>query len=126
MKMWLSSQGYMSYGSFGTEVSFRKNGLSAIGLLAEKKQLNYFYALKNHITRNGIDVVAFSKEKGEIWIIELKGWTKVRSDFNETIHQIFKRILAFYETCGVYQNVKFAYAFPQFRHIHEWQKKKIQ
>ncbi len=120
---WLNAKNYKTYGSSGLEVSFKERGLKAIARLAETKKASDFVNLRNHLTRNGIDLVAFSEQKGEILLIELKGWTRTCSDFNETIHQIFKRILEFYTYCGIMPNVKFACAFPHFRPVPEWQKK---
>ena len=75
------------------------------------------------LRRNGIDLVAFSKEKGEVLLIELKGWTNTTSDFNETIHQILKRINSLHHEGFLLDSIKFACAFPDFLPVPKWEVK---
>jgi hypothetical protein len=110
----------------GREVSFKESGLKALARLASTLAEDDFTSLERYLTNYGIDLVAFSKQIGEIILIELKGWTNTSSDFNETVHQTLRRIRDFYASCGEHSNVKFACAFPDFLPVKEWQIKYTQ
>ena len=120
---WFMNHRYKTYGSYGQEVSFREQGLRTICRLAHSGKTEDWHSLSDHLKRNGIDIVAFSESNKDVWIVELKGWTATSSDFNETIHQIFRHILDFYNCCGLPQNIRFACGFPYFREVPEWKGK---
>jgi hypothetical protein len=123
MREWLMKNGYEVYGSPLGEVGFDVEGLTAICRCAESGKVEDWYALRSHVRKNGIDLVAFSHSTRRLWIVELKGWTSTSSDFNETIHQIFRRIDDIYKCCQLPPNIRFACAFPYFWKVREWTKK---
>jgi hypothetical protein len=123
MREWFVKNGYEFYGSPDGEVSFDAQGLNAICRLAQSGKVEDWHALGNHLRKNGIDFVAFSHSTTHLWIVELKGWTSTSSDFNETIHQIFRRIHDISKCCQLSPNIRFACAFPYFWKVREWTKK---
>jgi hypothetical protein len=120
---WFTDQQYHTYGKYGQEVSFGLQGVNALCKVARSGKIEDWCSIKNHLTSNGIDLVTFSEANKEVWVIELKGWTGTTSDFNETIHQILKRILVVSNCCNLPENLKFACGFPIFRKVPEWESK---
>ena len=120
---WLEKNSYRTYGANGLEVSFSTVGLHAISKLAKSLDTRDFDSLRRHLHRNGIDLVAFSQEKGEVILVEVKGWTGTSSDFNETIHQIIRRIESLQQHNLLNDSIKFACAFPAFNHVQKWEGK---
>jgi hypothetical protein len=120
---WLKKNDYFCYGSRFREISFDTNGSEAICRLAKSGDVIGWENLRDHFTKNGIDVVAYSESAKILWIIELKGWTSTSNDFNETIHQILRRIKGISRKCQLLSNLKFACAFPYFWKVTEWTKK---
>ena len=120
---WLEKNGYRTYGADGLEVSFSTAGLHAVSKLAKSLDNKDFDSLRRHLHRNGIDLVAFSQEKGDVILVEVKGWTETSSDFNETIHQIMRRIASLQQNNLLNDSIKIACAFPAFNHVQKWERK---
>ncbi len=114
MIKWFSEKGYETYGSPNNEVSLKNRGIQALCKLAQSGKTEDWESLETHLGSNGIDIVAFSQSNKKLWIVELKGWTSTPSDFNENIHQIFKRIESVNECYPSLQNTVFACCFPFF------------
>jgi len=123
MREWFLKNGYEVYGSPLGEVNFDADGVIAVSKLAGSGKPEDWYALRSHLRKNGIDLVAFSHSSGRLWVVELKGWTSTSSDFNETVHQIFRRINDIYECCQLPPSIRYACAFPYFWKVREWTKK---
>ena len=120
---WFENNYYKTYGTDGLEVPFSTSGLQALYRLAKSLDHRDFDSLRRTLRRNGIDLVAFSQEEGEVILIEVKGWTGTSSDFNETIHQILKRIEKLQKQNILHDSFKFACAFPDFQHVQKWDRK---
>jgi len=120
---WLEKNSYRTYGANGLEVSFSTAGLHAISKLAKSLDNKDFDSLRRHIKRNGIELVAFSQEKGDVILVEVKGWTGTSSDFNETIHQIMRRMESLQQHNLLNDSLKFACAFPAFNLVKKWERK---
>jgi hypothetical protein len=117
------TQQFKVWGSPNRELPFNDRGLYSLVKLIRSGHAQDFLSLRDMLAPNGIDMVCFSQDRREVWVIELKGWTRTPDDFNVAIHQILKRVVGISANDGLRPNVKFACAFPHFADVPEWEPK---
>jgi hypothetical protein len=113
LRNYLEDQGCLVIGWAGLEFPFRKN-LQVLLKVCGKKPEEIMQELKPYLKNNGIDLLAF--HGNELHIIEIKGITLEKSDFNETIIQMIKRYNLFQEklSANEFSKIKFGCGFPYF------------
>lgn len=114
----LKIAGYRVIGRPGCEIDFKSSfGLRKILEFASIKpnvvDIDQYFA--SCVTSYGLDLVAF--RDGRVLIVEAKGVTAAKSDFNETIFQMLNRYERMKAICTEqeFAAIVFACAFPYFR-----------
>lgn len=113
LRNYLENQGYFVIGWAGLEFPFKEN-IQKLANVCGKKPEEILQELKPYLKNNGIDLLAF--HGNELHVIELKGVTLEKSDFNETIIQMIKRYNLFRDKLSPdeFSRVKFGCGFPFF------------
>jgi len=113
IRNYLESQDYFVIGWAGLEFPFKENMQKLMNVCGKKPE-KIMQELKPYLKNNGIDLLAF--KGNELHVIELKGVTLEKSDFNETIIQMIKRYNLFKDTISKeeFSRVKFGCGFPFF------------
>ncbi len=115
LNSYLKNNGFIIVGELGRELPFNKSDLLRLTVsVCGKDKDTITTQLTPHLKSNGIDVLAYSKS--HVIVIELKGISKEKSDFNETIIQMIKRYNVFKDALNEseFEKVKFACGFPSF------------
>lgn len=113
LRNYFESQGYFVIGWKGLEFPFKENLKKLINVCGKTPE-EIMQELKPYLKDNGIDLLAF--HGNELHVIELKGVTLEKSDFNETIIQMIKRYNLFKDELSPeeFSRVKFGCGFPSF------------
>jgi len=113
IRNYLESQDYFVIGWAGLEFPFKENMHKLMNVCGKKPE-KIMQELKPYLKNNGIDLLAF--KGNELHVIELKGVTLAKSDFNETIIQMIKRYNLFKNKLSPeeFSRVKFGCGFPFF------------
>lgn len=114
MRNYLERYGFTVIGWPELEFPFNKGSTQKLLDVLNDKQNDIVTALKPYLKNNGIDLLAYKDNM--LSVIELKGVTLERSDFNETILQMIKRYNVFAEELSDedFARVRFACGFPYF------------
>lgn len=115
LNSYLKDNGFVVVGELGKELPFNKSDLLRLAVsVCGKDEDTISTQLTPYLKSNGIDVLAYSKS--HVIVIELKGISKEKSDFNETIIQMIKRYNVFKESLNEsdFEKIKFACGFPNF------------
>tara|TARA_B100000678_G_C18141319_1_gene474960 strand:+ start:228 stop:1070 length:843 start_codon:yes stop_codon:yes gene_type:complete len=115
LNSYLRNNGFVVIGELGKELPFSKPELLRLAVnLCGRDRDTIVNQLTPYLKSNGIDVLAYSNS--HVTVIELKGVTKEKSDFNETIIQMIKRYTVFKNTLSEseFGKVRFACGFPNF------------
>tara|TARA_Y100001949_G_scaffold104352_1_gene88179 strand:+ start:96 stop:917 length:822 start_codon:yes stop_codon:yes gene_type:complete len=115
LNSYLKNNGFIIVGELGRELPFNKSDLLRLAVsVCGKDKDTITDQLAPHLKSNGIDVLAYSQS--HVIVIELKGISKEKGDFNETIIQMIKRYNIFKDALSEseFEKVKFACGFPNF------------
>ena len=115
LSKYLKNNEFVIIGDLGKELPFQKPTLikKAVRMCGNDKK-TIENELKPYLKSNGIDLLAYSQSK--LIVIELKGVTKAKSDFKDTIMQIIDRFWKFKDILSdeEFKRVSFACGVPNF------------
>ena len=115
LNSYLKNNGLIIIGKLGRELPFNRSDLLRLAVsVCGKDKDTITDQLTPYLKSNGIDILAYSQS--HVIVIELKGISKEKSDFNHTIIQMIKRYNIFKDALSEseFEKVKFACGFPNF------------